>query len=203
MKLSAEELEKIKQSNKAIDLSKIIKEGKDKKDEGGVFANAEGDYGGDQNFISNQNVSEAQAKRDSIYQRLKDELSNAAQKLRNAIRPVNNELRSLDNEVGGVEVNYEAIDKATDKDVDVWDEQTKKIAQESIEADLQDVEENKSFIHLIKTGFGRRGKKRKKMGQVDLGKSAGESDEVRPAGFVEKLSKLKEDRSHIQNGPSL
>ncbi|MES2678225.1 MAG: hypothetical protein V4612_07975 [Pseudomonadota bacterium] len=199
MKLSAEELERIKESHKAKDLQEILKEEADKKDDGDSgFADANSDEGGDQNFISDQNVSVAQAKRNSIYQRLRQELSNAAEKLRNAIRPINNQLRSLDKEVGGVEVDYNKIDKRTNLDVDVWDDQTKKINQEAIEAENSDAEENKSFIHLIKSGFGKKGKKRKHLGQVDLGKSAQENDEARPAGFVERLNKSKEERSHIK-----
>jgi hypothetical protein len=208
MTISAEELEQIKQSHKAKDLQEILKEEKDKKDddEDGNFADAEGDEGGDQNFISgmveNHTMSETDTKRESVYQKLKDELGNVVLKLKNAIRPVSTEIRSLDNEVGGTEVNYKEVAKEINQDVDIWDDRTKKIAKGAKEADLQDMEENESFIHSIKTGlFGKRGrKKRKHMGQVDLGKAAEEGDNEKPAGFVERLSKLKEDRSHNQGG---
>ncbi len=205
MKLSAEELEKIKQSHKAKDLQEILKEEKDKKDDedsdGSGFTDAETDEGGDQNSISDMvdkhTISETNAKRESVYNKLKGELGNAVNKLRNAVRPVNTEIRSLDNEVGGVEVDYKKIQKEVDQDVDIWDDRTKKIAKGAIEADLQDMEENESFIHGIKAGlFNRKGKKRKHLGQVDLGKAAEDADDIKPVGFVERLSKLKEDRSH-------
>lgn len=196
MKISAEELERIKELHKAKDLQEILKEGKNKKD----------DEGGDQNFISDmvdqQTFSAAQEKRDSIYQKLKYELNKTIQKLRNALRPVNTELRSLDNEVGGLEVNYKKVEKEINQDVDVWDDQAKRIDKQAVETEHQDQEENKSFIHLIKTGLLRpRGKKGKKhhMRQVDLGKAAEQDDNVKPVGFVEKISKLREDRRHIQN----
>ena len=37
------------------------------------------------------------------------------------------------------------------------------------------------------------------MRQVDLGKAAEQDHNVKPVGFVEKISKLREDRRHIQN----
>ncbi len=207
MKLSGEELEQIKQSHKAKDLQEILKEEKDKKDdEDDSFTDKETDEDGDQNFISgvveNHTISETQTKRESVYKKLKDELGNVVTKLKNAIRPMNTEIRSLDNEVGGTEVNYEAVAKETNQDVDVWDDRTKKIATGAKEADLQDIEENESFIHSIKTGlFGRRGKKkRRNMGQVDLGKAAEETSDEKPLGFVEKIAKMKEDRSHHNDG---
>ena len=64
MKLSAEELERIKESHKAKDLQEILKEEKDKKDDEDGFtddqsdaqsdakSDAQSDEGGDQNFIS-------------------------------------------------------------------------------------------------------------------------------------------------------
>jgi hypothetical protein len=208
MKLSAEELEKIKQSHKAKDLQEIIKEEADKKDdEDSNSNNSEDGDGGDQNFISgissiveNHTISETDSKRENVYQKLKDELGNVILKLKNAVRPVSTEIRSLDNEVGGVEVNYEAVAKEINQDVDIWDDRTKKIAKGAKEADLQDMEENESFIHGIKAGlFGkRRGKKRKHLGQVDLGKAAEDIGDAQPASFVERVSKLKEDRSHNQ-----
>ncbi len=206
MKLSAEELEKIKQSHQAKDLQEIIKEEADKKDgdEDGGFADAEGEEGGDQNFISdmveNHTISESESKRASVYQKLKDELGNVVFKLRNAVRPVSTEIRSLDNEIGGLEVDYQKIKEIIDKDIDVWDDRTKKIAQGAAEADQQDMEENESFIHGIKAGiFGRRrGKKRRRLGQVDLGKAA-EGDDAPPVGFIGRLSQLREDRSQAQN----
>lgn len=194
MKLSAEELEKIKQSHKAKDLQKILKEEQDKKDdEDGGFVDGEGDEGGDQNFISD--------KRENVYQRIKDELGNIVVKLRNAVKPTSTEIRSLDNEVGGLEVDYAKIKKIIDEDIDVWDDRTKKITQGALEADHQDVVKNESFIHGIKAGlFGRKGKKHKHLGQVDLGKAAEEGDNTKPISFVEKLSILKEDRSHHKDG---
>jgi len=206
MNLSAGELEEIKQSHKVKDLQEIIKEEADKKDdnEDTCFADAEGGEGGDQNFISdmveNQAISEADSKRESVYQKLKDELGNVVVKLRKAVRPVSTEIRSLDNEVGGLEVDYQKIKKTINESADVWDDRTKKIAQGAEEADQQDMEENESFIHGIKAGiFGkRRGKKRKHLGQVDLGKAA-EGDDAPPVGFVGKLSQLREDRSQTKN----
>jgi hypothetical protein len=191
MKLSTEDLEEIKQSHKAKDLQEIIKEEADKKDddEDGGFVDAEDEEGGDQNFISdmveNHTISESDSKRESVYQKLKDELGNVVIKLRNAVRPVSTEIRSLDNEIGGLEVDYQKIKKIIDEDIDVWDYRTKKIAQGAAEADHQDMEENESFIHGIKAGiFGRRrGKKRRHLGQVDLGKAA-EGDDAPPVGFV-------------------
>jgi hypothetical protein len=210
MKLSPEELEKIKQSNQAKDLNRIIKEEKikkDKKDEegSGGFADNDSEDGGDQNFISamveKKTISETATKRESVYKKLKNELGNVVIKLRNAIRPVSTEIRSLDNEVGGVEVDYKKVLEKIDKDVDVWDDRTKKIAQASVEADHKDMEENESFIHGIKTGIlgKRRGKKRKHLGQVDLGKATQDED-TPPVGFIKQLTQLREDRSHERDG---
>ena len=210
--ISAEELAKIKQSHKAKDLQKIIDEEKnkknddDKKDENGSVDEGgdeddKKDEDSDQNFISNLTGSNSQDKRNGIYQKLKDELGNVVYKLHKAIRPINTELRTLDNEVGGLEEDQKAIDKKNNKDVDVWDNRGKEIAQQIAKTEEQREDNNQSFIHAVKTGmFG--GKKSKKahkhMGQVNLSKAA-DGDGKHP-GFVERISKLKEDRGHEQGG---
>lgn len=201
MKISAEELERIKQSHKAKDLKGIIKEEEDKKDDKKLIND---DEGGDQNFISdmvqNHKQSEAQVKRENVYQKLREGLSNAAKKLRNAVRPVNTELRSLDNEIGGLEVDYKKIDKRVDNDKDVWDDRVKEVNKMEAETEHNDQEDNKSFIHMVKIGIfgGRRGKKPKKhMGQVDLGDAA---DDGKPVSYIERISHLREDRSDFHGG---
>jgi Sec-independent protein translocase protein TatA len=189
MKISHEELEKIKQSHKTKDLKKIIHEEASKKEEeANLINNNEGD---DKNFISNMTKNHPEkatdAKRRNIFKRLKNELGKVTKKLRNAVRPLHTELRSLDNEVGGLEVDYEEIDKKNDKDIDVWDNRTQKIQQGAEESYEQDQEENESFIHAVKTGIWRRkkGKKRKRsMGQVDLGEAAENS---KSEGFIGRL----------------
>ena len=117
MKLSAEELERIKELHKGKDLQEILKEGKNKKDDEDGFTDAQSDE------ISTQKI------------------------LRN--------------------INFQLFRGS-----------------------------------LIKTGLLRpRGKKGKKhhMRQVDLGKAAEQDHNVKPVGFVAKISKLREDRRHIQN----
>ena len=203
MKLSAEELEQIKLANKAKDLHKIIKEEGDKKDEDDLgFADAAGEKGDeddDQNFISG--AGDSKTKRDNIYKRLKSDLAKVAQKLRNVIKPIKTELRSLDNEVGGTEIDYAAIDKKNDKDVDVWDNRTGEINKGVIEAELQREEDNEAFIHSVKTGvFGKAKKRRRHMGQVNLGEANKGDKGFKTDGFIEKLSKLEQDRTHDKNG---
>lgn len=211
--LSEEELANLKQLHKAQDLSKIIKQEEDKKNkEKPNFVDAQGDENkededDDQNFISNSdivnklNFGNAQEKRESVYKRLKDELDNVVAKLRSAIRPINNEIRSLNEEIGGVEVNYQAIKKGADNDVDVWDNRTKKLAQAAVEASNQDAEENLSFIHGVKAGlFGRRGKRRRSMGQVDMSKVARGDDDAKPVGFADKIKQLREDKTTVKGG---
>lgn len=203
MKISTEELEKIKQSHKAKDLQDIIHEEQENQDEAKSFTDTKSNEGGDQNFISDmveshQVSATTEAKRESVYQRLRAELSNTAKKLRNAIRPMNLEVRSLANEVGGLEVDYKKINNRIDKDVDVWDRRTQDIAKAEVENEHQDQEENKSFIHLVKTGiWGRRRKRKAKkhMGQVDLGKATEDPD--RPVSYINRLSHMREDHSHF------
>ncbi len=195
MKLSTQELEKIKQSYKAKDLHQIAKAEENKKDaKDNNFTNEEGD----QNFISDMveghTISETDVKRESVYQKIKEEVDNVINKLHNAVRPIKTGVRSLNNEVGGVEVDYKKSQKKIDQDIDVWDDRTKKIAEGAKEADDQDMEENESFIHKVKTGLygGKRRKRRRHLGQVDLGKAAEESR----GRFAARVSKSKEDGGH-------
>lgn len=206
MKRSAEELEKIKKSSQKKDPQDIVSESKNIKNEDQNFASnlKNEDNQGDQNFISNlaQNQnSNTSSKKESVYKKFKDDLGIAIKKLQNAIRPVNIEIRSLDNEVGGIEVDYKKIQKQNNQDIDVWDDRVQKIKKATIEANDQDMEENESFIHAIKTGMfsGKKRKKRRTIEQVDLGKAA-EEGLHKSSGYVKRLVKLKEDRSHNNGG---
>ncbi len=194
MNISKEELERIKQSNKAKDLKSIIAEEKDKKDKD------DDTDGGDQNFISDManthTVSETKSAIENICQKLKGELQKVTKTLREAVRPVNTELRSLDKEVGGLEANYKKIAKKIDNDKDVWDKRAASLAKEAQEIEVADKSESESFIHNAKT---KKGKKRKKhMGPVDLDSAS----ENRPTSYVEKVKKSRQDQSY-KDGISL
>ena len=173
MTISQEELEKIKKLYKAKDLGNILQPDEDSEDE----TNNEDDSD-DENFISNR----------------------ASDGKKSDIKPVNVDIRSLDNEVGGTEVDYEAIQEENNQDVDVWDNREEQIDQGLQEGAEEDIEANISFIHSIKTGTFRGKKRRKTMGQVDLGEAASEAGEEKPAGFVQRLQQLKEDRSNEGGG---
>jgi hypothetical protein len=225
MKLSDEELKRIQQSHKSKDLAEIIaeekkksellaeeKKKKDEEDDDDTSSDDDTDGddedGHDENFISDMvkghKISDTQAKRESIYAKLKAELSNTIKKLRSAIRPVTSELRSLDNEVGGLEVDYKKIAKINDKDVDVWDKQPESITKEAVIEDNKDKEDNKLFIHMAKTETGmfynkhKHGKRH--MGPVNLKAASSDDDDVKPESYVERLSHLKEDRGHEKGG---
>ena len=180
MKLSAEELEKIKQRALLA---------KSKKDEENDEEND--DEGDDQKFIDKANQN-----RNDLYENLENDLATTTKKLK-SVRPVNTELRSLDNEIGGLEEDYEAIAKATEKDKDIWESRTENIAAGAEAAEEQNEEENESFIHMVKTGMyrGKRKKRKRSMGQVDLSEST-ENEQQNHAERIkaERMSKKGDER---------
>ncbi len=121
---------------------------------------------------------------------------------RKGVKPIHSEVKSLGEKgvVGGVEINYKEIAKQNDKDQDVWDKRSEEINKMASNEVHQDAVELESFIHSVKTGaFGKRKKRRRSMGQVDLGKAASDEGGA-DMTYVEKLRNLRQDKTGFTRG---
>ena len=131
---------------------------------------------------------EQDIKKISIFERLGNAIKTVQNKLE-GVRAEGFEVRTLDDEIGGVEVDYEQIDKQTDIDKDVWDDHKPPEAIETFTT-----EDYKAFIHKKKKGKGKKGRK---MGAMTLS-----DDEIEESmsSHVARLQQLREDRGHDQGG---
>jgi hypothetical protein len=112
---------------------------------------------------------------------------------RNGIKPIRGHIRSLHKEKGaGLQVDLEEIQKNIEKHKDLWDLQSVEERQEepSETEEINDARAFKAFIHNVKTGgFGGR-KRKRSMGQMNLGEMAREiKHQEKDISHVEKLKR--------------
>lgn len=204
MKLSPEELEKIKKAYKKPQASNG--DGSDYNDDEG-----------DQDFISNRgNQSQkdskdqknSKAKRENVYQQLKKELSKASQKLHSAFKTPNANLNNPDSPTENLKNKQFQPDSksAQDEIAQAKKEYEENNSEIPPEVDLKYGKKPRkkgepksvyeTFIHSVKTGMWGHNKAgehaKNHMGQVNLGGAVPHHR----AGFVEKLKHSGQNHNH-------
>ena len=142
---------------------------------------------GDQRKIYEEQSNEA--KKEALFNKMHEELQETAEKLRGVL-PENRQLRSLGTETGGLEVNYEEIDRQNDMDKDVWDDYKAAAG----EGNTFETTHHHSFIHGKKKGKGKKGRK---MGSMRLSDNQVEQS---LSSHVARLQQMRTDRSHENDG---
>lgn len=138
----------------------------------------------DQSIINYQKPSENNDGNDEKF--ISDRTNKKNHKAKKPITPINTTHRGLDKETGGLEVDYKKVHEAIEKNVDVWDNRVEQISQMGDEAQEDNADILKSFIHKVKTGKYRK----KSMGQVELG-----SENANDISHAEKVEMKRQNEN--------
>jgi hypothetical protein len=161
--------------NKTDEPNHIKKEGEIQSAEGEV-KNIKNKTDDEPNYIKKEGESQSaegeQNAKKNIYAKLKDEIhkhSDHLKECQNSIHPKRKQERELDRETGGLEVDYEKIQKKNNEDKDVWDKDFKEenaafAPPQAADDDLLEASAYESFIHRKKRRRGKNGK----MGKMKL-----------------------------------